>query len=149
MSIEKKRGAMSRTILHRFRPKNWRKLRDTWVAELGHMADDVERWSAQNDWDTLRETRELEEEEIGTYEVPVVRIQTMQGRLYFEPVSWSVCGAEGRIEITAARSFYQVVLVKNNGKWWFADPDEDFKNLRKSWTRQGFTAIAGYLLKKR
>jgi hypothetical protein len=138
---------MTKTILPQSRMKNWRKVRDAWVAEVEKMADDLERWSADNDWDTKREMKELEEEGLGRYRVPVVRVQTMQGRLYFEPVARFILGAAGRIELTATPSFWQVILLKERGRWQFFD--ENLKNLRKAWAIDDFQKIAVDLMKKR
>jgi hypothetical protein len=126
--------------------KKWKKVRDEWIAEVESMADDIERWAAENDWDTKRESKEIIEDEIGTYQLPVVRVATMQGRIYFDPTARFVCGATGRIDVVATPYFSEARLVKVNDRWRF---EEDMKNLRKNWSRKGFTDVVNYLLKKR
>lgn len=122
-------------------------VRDEWIAEIGAMADDVERWAKENDWDTKRETREMSEEGVGTYRAPVVRVQTMQGRVYFEPVARFISGGPtGRIELIGTPSFWQVVLIREEGRWHFYT--EDFEDLHKEWTKEGFTDAVAYLLSK-
>ncbi|HET6250621.1 MAG TPA: hypothetical protein VFE47_23235 [Tepidisphaeraceae bacterium] len=127
---------------------NWQQVRDEWVAEVERMADDIERWAKENDWDTKRETKENVEYEIGGYEVPMVRIHTMQGRAYIDPTGRFVGGATGRMEIVATPSFFQVVLCKIDGEWRFLSEDT-MEDLNQSWSREGFTRIITDLLKRR
>src|SRR5437870_5543591 len=101
---------MSSTITPHSPLKNWRKVRNEWIAEVDQMAGEVERWAAENDWDFRRDMKDVIEDEIGEYQLPVVRVQTMQGRIYFDPTARFILGAEGRIEITATPSFWQAVL---------------------------------------
>ena len=103
--------------------ENWQSVRDEWIAELERMAGDLERWAAESDWDVKRETKEIVEDELGSYMVPVMRIQTMRGRLYFDPICRYVMGASGRIEINATPSFWQAILIKEKGQWRFYDED--------------------------
>jgi hypothetical protein len=128
--------------------ENWQQVRDEWIAEVEHLATDVERWSAQNDWDTKREMKEIVEHEIGAYQVPVIRIQTMQGRIYFDPTARFIVGAAGRIEIVATPLFFQLVMVKVDGKWRFFS-EEEMEDLGQSWTHEGFTQVVMDLLKRR
>jgi len=137
---------MSSAVLPESPVDNWQQVRDSWVAEVEQMAGEIERWAKENDWDTKRETKEVVEDEIGKYALPVVRIQSMHGRLYFDPIARFLMGASGRVEIIATPSFYQVVLVKENGKWQFLD--ENLKPLKKTWTREDFAEVAVRLMKK-
>jgi hypothetical protein len=138
---------MSSTTIPQAPIANWQQVRDAWIAEVNKMAYDVERWAAENDWDTKRETKELLEDEIGAYEAPVVRVQTMQGRIYFEPTARFVGGANGRIEIAATPSFWQATLLKTDGGWRFMT--EDLEEMNKGWTREDFSDVVSYLLKQK
>lgn len=137
---------MSSAVLPESPVDNWQQVRDAWIAEIDQMAGDVERWAKENDWDTKRDTQEIVEDEIGRYALAVVRVQSMHGRLYFDPIARFLMGASGRIEIIATPSFYQVVLVKENGKWQFLD--ENLHHLKKTWSREDFTEVAVHLMKK-
>ena len=137
---------MSTIITPQSPVNNWQHVRDAWIAEIEQMAADLERWAVENDWDIKRDTKEIVEDEIGKYVVPVVRVQTMHGRLYFDPIARFLMGASGRIEIVATPSFWQAVLMKVDGRWQFFT--EDLKELNKTWSREDFIDVATLLLKK-
>ena len=139
---------MNSTIAPQTPIDNWQQVRDQWVAALEQMAGNVERWATENDWDFKRDTKEIVEDEIGAYEVPVVRVQTMQGRIYFDPTARFVGAAEGRIEIVAAPSFFQLVLAKVDCAWRFFS-EEEMQDMGQPWTYEGFTQVVTDLLKKR
>src|SRR5258707_15644543 len=126
--------------------ENWEQIRDTWVADVESLAHDIEQWAAENDWDSKRESKEITEDEIGSYQIPVVRVHTLQGRVYFEPCARFVLGASGRIELSATPSFAQVVMLRTNGSWRFLT--EDLQDLNKFWSRDGFKDIVSLLLRQ-
>src|SRR5437016_5038498 len=97
--------------------QNWHEIRDAWVRDVEQMAADVERWCAARDLFVKRETKDLDEEEIGSYQLPVLTIQLPTGRIYFNPIARFIVGAEGRIEMYAVPSFAQVVLIRRGNGW--------------------------------
>jgi len=117
--------------------------RRQWLDDLNALVHDIELWSAENDWAVKVERKRIREDEIGVYSAPALIIQTAQGRLYFTPIARYIGGGDGRIEITAP-SFRSVVLIRRGHNWRFYD--DDLVDLKKTWSKKNFNAVARELL---
>jgi hypothetical protein len=111
--------------------------RDSWVDEVERLAADVEKWAKTRDWAVRRELKNFTEDEIGTYQLPVLTVLTALGRVVFEPVARFVAGGSGRIDLYAFPSFSQVVLVRRGRKWIFLS-DSDHSDLGRRWKEADF-----------
>ncbi len=120
--------------------------RKAWIAEVNRLASDVEKWANDNEWSVRRETKDVIEDELGKYHLPVLTIQASRGRVYFNPIARYLVGADGRIEMHASPSFAQVVLLKVGGTWHFMN--EDLIDLKKTWSEQSFRQIVADLLSR-
>jgi hypothetical protein len=125
--------------------ENWEKVRDEWVADVERLATGVERAAAGAEWYVKRETKEIVEDGIGAYSVPVLTVQAPTGRVYFNPLARFIMGgATGRIELYAAPSFAGAVLIRRDGVWWFYT--DDLVDLNRAWSEQAFVQTAKDLL---
>ena len=111
--------------------------RDSWIAEVERLAVDVEHWAKTRDWAVRREMKNFTEDEIGTYQLPVLTVLTSLGRVVFEPVARFVAGGSGRIDLYAFPSFSQVVLVRRGRKWTFLS-ESDHSDLGRKWKEADF-----------
>jgi len=84
------------------------------------------------------------EDEIGTYQLPVLTVLTSIGRVVLEPVARFVAGASGRIDLYAFPSFSQVGLVRKRGKWRFL-ADSDLSDLGRRWKEEDFVTTVAEL----
>lgn len=47
--------------------------REEWITRINDLADQVESWCRNQGWTVVRSTKQVEEPELGTYQVPVLR----------------------------------------------------------------------------
>lgn len=125
--------------------ENWEQARDEWVADVEQLARDIEHAADGVGWGVKRESKEIIEDGIGAYRVPVVTVQAPTGRVFFNPVArYIMGGATGRIELYASRSFAEAVLLRRDGVWRFYTGDLD--DLNRTWSEQAFVQTASELL---
>lgn len=136
--------AMTRSTPHS-PTENWEQARDEWVAEVERLAADVERAATGKEWAVKRESKEIVEDGIGAYQVPVLTVRAPTGMVYFNPVArYIIGGPTGRIEIYATPSFAEAVLLRRDGEWRFHT--DDLVDLNRPWSEQAFIQTASELL---
>jgi len=116
------------------------KTRADWVALVERILSQIEGWAEQNGWPVHRETKEITEEALGTYAVPVLQIKLPGGRLYVEPVAREVVGAEGRIDLYSWPGLHRLLLVRSGGKW--ALKTDSRVGWPDAWGKRAFTRAA-------
>ena len=125
---------------------NPQQLRDTWIQRVRHLTDDVRRWCENERWFVHEGTRQVTEDEIGTYEVPTLMIQTPAGRLVFEPVARFIVGKgiRGRLDLYEFPTLRKVLILDaEEGPAWYS---QDRVNLQQPWNQTGFKAIVNDLM---
>jgi len=136
---------MSQTTLPKKPAENWQQVRNQWIAELEHLAHEVETWAKKQKWDVLRDQKRITEDRLGSYDVPVVLIHTPQGRLLLDPVARFVTGADGRIDLCIYPSYYDaLVIAKVNDQWLIKSLDQP--NWEQPWGEESFLAAKDRLL---
>jgi hypothetical protein len=125
--------------------EGWQQKLDGWLGEIRQVFDQAKSWAEKREWATKEDEKRLTEDELGTYEVPVLLIHTPQGRLLLDPIARNVFDAEGRIDFCVMPSYDSVILVKNKGIWSFHSTVRN--DLRQPWSEESFDHVARELLK--
>lgn len=120
------------------------KLRRQWIARVGRLVDQIERWASKEQWATARAERSVNESLLGEYVVPVLRVRLSVGEVHVIPVALQVIGAEGRVDIEAFPTLNRVKLIGRN-KGWEIYTDSNIP-LRQPWSRKTFAQLARDLL---
>jgi hypothetical protein len=118
---------------------DWEAKRDEWVAAIDGLFAEVEAWAKKEEWLVQRTRKTVDEDRLGSYEVPVLTLQTSAGPLILEPIARYIIGAEGRIDLCAFPSFESAIIVRTDGHWRFASvpPSSD-----RPWSKEAFLEIA-------
>src|SRR5262245_51690372 len=124
--------------------KNWKKERAEWLAALEQLMNDAETWARENDWVTRRDTKTIQEEQLGgEFEVPVLKMQSMQHAWLLEPIARFVSGgrATGLVDLTLMPFMDRVLVVRHqDGAWKLIKQGR--KDLIRAWNKKNFTEMA-------
>jgi hypothetical protein len=90
-----------------------------WQGLLDKLAREVRIWSEARGWKVDQKTLTLEEEHLGTYDVPflVIQHQDPQRPVFLEPVARYVMGAAGRVDLFSYPSMDRVMLLYDGNTW--------------------------------
>jgi hypothetical protein len=102
---------------------------------VNSMADDVERWALERDWSVFRESKTIEERST-SYQVPVVRVRSASGEVWFDPIGADILGADARIDLGHWPNNDRFVLVLQNGQWRVRTDEGTW--IRRKWGRSLF-----------
>lgn len=106
---------MRRTKL---KPAEAARIREEWLSAVHELAEQVREWAEQQGWTVEQTEREIAEEQIGTYQVPVLEISTSKGEVMLQPVGQDVLGGRGRVDLSAYPTQYRVLLLwKGDSDW--------------------------------
>ena len=96
-------------------------MREKWTIAVRTLARQVSEWAVhQKKWTIIPQPdKEIAEEPIEGYIVPVVRIQTNKGTAVLEPIAQNVGGSDGRVDLYAYPSMFRVKLLyrESDQKW--------------------------------
>jgi hypothetical protein len=99
-------------------PEEQAQLRDEWLQVVEALARSVRDWAEKKGWAVTEEQREINEEQLGIYQAPVLQIDTPHGQVILEPIARDVAGAEGRVDLYAWPTLFRVKLLrKPDGNW--------------------------------
>lgn len=135
---------MMQQLLPRRPVENWEAEQKSWIAELEHLIDQAELWSKELGWVTKRDSKQVTEDSIGTYETPVLWIQTPYGRLLLDPIARYVMAADGRVDLCALPSYEPATIVRIDGKWSFWSSNRG--RIERAWTKESMNRVVEQLL---
>ena len=100
--------------------------RDEWLRAIEKLHTDVTAWFCnQPGWIVTRDSdKEIQEERLGTYTVPVLKITSEDSEdedeeLILEPIARFPMGGEGVVKFYALPTLYRVQLIGNvDGSVW-------------------------------
>jgi hypothetical protein len=111
---------MRRTKL---KPSEAARIRAEWLGAIDSLEHQVHEWAEQQGWAVSRSERELDEQSLGTYKVPILEIETPRGEVVLEPVGQDTLGGWGRVDLSAWPSLYRVRLLWKSGQNWVVRTD--------------------------
>jgi hypothetical protein len=110
-----------------------------WVGHVSLLMDQVEEWSKAEGWTIERSVATIQDEPLGTYEVPQLHIQLPDAELDVEPITADLGEGEGRVDLRSIFTFSRVKLL--GGEQWRIMTDSNVP-LRLPWTRETFAQLA-------
>lgn len=119
--------------------------RREWIAAVEAVVDQAQQWCEEQNWWVHRDQKTITEELLGTYQVPILTIQTRTGgRLIFEPVARDVIGARGRIDFIVFPTYDRVLIVRTEEDWRFTSIEE--RPMNRRWSKRNFLKLADELM---
>jgi hypothetical protein len=134
---------MSSATLPKRPVENWEQVRGDWVAEVERFMNQAEEWAKKQGWGTLQELKTIQEDRLGSYDVPRLLIHDTFGRLLLDPLARFVMGADGRIDLVVIPSWSGLILVKMPDGWFLLEDDAD--GPRFAWSEDVFVRTAKQL----
>jgi hypothetical protein len=115
---------------------------EEWLSLVSGLVDQVEAWALEENWSIHRYTKRLDEEnEVGPYDAPALRVRLPEGEVHVNPIARNVYGhADGRVDLEAWPSLNRVRLVRRKGEWEIIT-DSNIP-LRRPWEKATFTELA-------
>jgi hypothetical protein len=109
---------------HNEKPKqeeiDWIKEKEEWLAFIKQFYDSMELWlkpySEKGQLSYEYEKVKLTEEDIGSYEVNVMKINFAGQQIKLEPIGTMLIGTKGRIDMEGARGKVQFMLADKNNQ---------------------------------
>lgn len=127
-------------------PQERVRLRDEWVRAVTELEAQITQWAREEGWQAHLEKRTLNEEDIGSYTVPDIALETPEGRLLLEVKGRGPAAAAGRVQLMAWPSLFRVHLLrKPRSEEWVIRTDSGIP-LRQPWNRETFVQLAKDLL---
>ena len=125
-------------------------LRDEWLTAIEKLNMDVSEWIAElPGWSVTHEPdKEIQEERLGAYTVPVLRIlsDSPDGELVLEPMARMTRGGRGRVDFYAWPTLYRVRLINDApASGWEVLTDSGI-TLHQEWNKDNFLRLAKDLL---
>lgn len=121
--------------------------RAEWIEAVDRIVAEAEAWGAKRGWWIERETKNVSDDDdrIGDYSVPMLRIQTGNARLVFEPIARYVVGGKGRLDLSVFPSYHNIAILRRDDGWWIA---ADNGGVAAPWSEKSFVRAAGRLAGK-
>jgi len=119
--------------------------RDEWIETVRSFCEETAEWSRAQGWEVAWKDAEVTEALLGTYNVPLLIIQTKRGAVMLEPVARCVMGANGRIDLYAYPTLYRVMLLRSarDGRWLIRTDSGIF--IKQPWNEETFVSLANDL----
>src|SRR5436190_4395925 len=96
----------------KMKPAEAARLREEWLGAIDALREQVRGWAEAQGWQVDQSEREVLEEQIGAYKVPVLEIDTPRGQVVLEPKGQDLVGARGRVDLYAWPTLYRVMLLR-------------------------------------
>ena len=126
-------------------PAEAARLREEWLGAIEALREQVRGWAEAQGWQVDQSEREVLEEQIGTYKVPVLEIDTPRGQVVLEPKGQDLVGARGRVDLYAWPTLYRVMLLRKPGQDWVVRTESGL-NWPHPWEQATFVELAEGLL---
>jgi hypothetical protein len=127
------------------KPAEAARIRDEWLSAIDALRQQVREWAEQQGWAVTQTEREVIEDQIGTYKVPVLEIETPRGQVFLEPTGQDTLGGWGRVDLYAWPTYYRVMLMRKPGVDWVVRTESGI-NWPHPWAQATFVELAEGLL---
>lgn len=131
---------MSKVTLPQSPVEKWQDERAEWIGAVERLMADVEAWATKRGWWVHREDKIVSDDDqrIGTYQAPMLRIQTPTARFILEPIARYVVGADGRVDLAVFPSYHSAVIVRRDGGWQMLSDRADRAGRARRWSEDAF-----------
>jgi hypothetical protein len=117
-----------------------------WLRTIDTLFTDIEAWSRTRGWVTSRSESDKDEAELGSYRVPVLSVETPEGKAYLEPVARYVSRGTGSVELYAWPSLNRVRLIRGQDKVGWRVLTDSGIYLRQNWNAETFADLVTDLI---
>lgn len=119
--------------------------RREWMEAVEAIVDEAQQWCEEQNWWVHRDQKTITEESLGTYQVPILTIQTRTGgRLIFEPMFRDVTGANGVVDFKVFPTYDRILIVRTDDGWRFTSIEE--RPMNRRWSKRNFLKLADELM---
>ena len=119
-----------------------RAARDEWISALERFVRHLERWASDLHWTTDRYQVTLDEEEIGPYDAPALKISLGDRKeINVTPVFSGLKRGAGRVDVEGWPSLHRVRFLHHPDGTWSIITDSNVQ-LREHWNRESFSNLA-------
>jgi hypothetical protein len=95
-------------------------VRNEWVAAVTALVDQVESWCKELDWASRRALKQISDDEpLGPYQVPMLRMQYWDVHLMFDPTSRFGVRNDGQCDLYVMPAYDDLAVVYRRGNEWF------------------------------
>jgi hypothetical protein len=129
----------------KLKPAEAARIRDEWLSAIDALRQQVREWAEQQGWAVTQTEREVIEDQIGTYKVPVLDIETPRGQVVLEPTGQDTLGGWGRVDLYAWPTYYRVMLMRKPGLDWVVRTESGI-NWPHPWGHATFVELTEGLL---
>jgi hypothetical protein len=96
---------------------DWGAKREAWKSQVRELCDEVKKWAKEKGWSVHEDIKQISEDHVGSYEVPVLVLQSPQGRVHIDPIGCEIVGASGRVDIFTWPALNRMLLVRGDDRW--------------------------------
>jgi hypothetical protein len=118
--------------------------RENWVLRTRSLADQVSQWCQAEGWKVEEEEKTIQEDLLGTYHAPTLRIHVPGGELLLNPIALHVVGGNGRVDLEAFPTLARVKLIGIPDGWRIMTDSN--VPIRQPWNQKNFVQLAHDLL---
>ncbi|MEX0717270.1 MAG: hypothetical protein WD066_11820 [Planctomycetaceae bacterium] len=112
-----------------------------WREAAERVVQEAETWSAEWEWRTRRDTKEIRETLLGRYELPQLLVYAEQDLYVISPIARFLPGAKGAFDIAIQPSFSITSLYRDfDDRWYLHLGPGPSEGHREPWTRESFKA---------
>ncbi len=117
-----------------------------WTDSVRSLLEELAGWFRDEGWTVRWGSRQITEDDLGTYTIKMLEVQTPDGLLFVEPVARLVGSADGRVDFYAYPTLYRVMLLRRRegGDWWIRT--DSGIPVRHPWSRETFVQLGRDLL---
>ncbi len=126
-------------------PAGAAKVRNEWLGMVDALVQQVRGWAEEAGWTVTQSEREVVEEQLGRYEVPVLEVSTPRGHVILEPMGQDVLGHKGRVDLYAWPTHYRVMLLRTSAPDWVIRTESGL-NWPQPWEQATFVDLSLGLL---
>jgi hypothetical protein len=114
-----------------------------WKDAVNAVVTAAQTWAKQRGWRTEIAPIQLTEDRLGTYEVPLLTVETPQGKMVLEPIARWTSPGDGRIDVLGWPSLNRLTLVRQGNDWVLET--EGGMRWPQPWNPATFADLAGNL----
>jgi len=100
------------------KPAEAARIREEWLGAVDALRQQVKGWAEKQGWEVDQSEREIVEEDLGAYNVPVLEIATPEGEVFLQPAGHDLLGGGGRVDLYAYPTLYRVMLLHKDEPNW-------------------------------
>jgi len=91
--------------------------RQRWIEAVKAIVSSAQNWAKKHGWSAKIQTITLTEDRLGFYDVPLLTVETTDGRIVLEPIARWTSPGDGRIDVYGWPSLNKLMLIRKGNTW--------------------------------